>query len=124
MEEKASGVILRVRPFTETSLTVNWLTAELGRISTVAKGARRSKSPYTGKLDLYYECDFTFQRSRRSELHTLRDVALRNTNAELRREITNLGLAGYAGTLVELATETETTVPEVFQLFIEYLNAL
>ena len=37
--ESATGIILRTRPFTETSLIVNWLTAEQGRISTVAKGA-------------------------------------------------------------------------------------
>lgn len=124
MEEKASGLILRVRPFTETSLVVNWLTTNSGRISTLAKGARRPKSLFLGKLDLYYQCDFTFQRSRRSDLHILREVALQNTNTELRRDIHALSLAGYAGTLIELATETETALPQVFDLFSEYLHAL
>ena len=31
-----------------------------GRISTVAKGARRPKSPFAGKLDLFYEADFSY----------------------------------------------------------------
>ena len=34
-------MILRTRPLTETSLIVHWLTRDFGRISTVAKGARR-----------------------------------------------------------------------------------
>ena len=67
MDERAEGLILRTRPLTDTSLIVQWLTPALGRISTVAKGARRPKSLFTGKLDLYYEAAFSFQRSRRSE---------------------------------------------------------
>ena len=36
--ERAHGLILRTRPFTETSLIVNWLTPDFGRIrSTLRK---------------------------------------------------------------------------------------
>ena len=37
-------------------------------VATVAKGARRNKSVYRGKLDLFYTAEFSFYRSRRSEL--------------------------------------------------------
>ena len=84
MTESASGIILRTRPLTETSLIVHWLSPNFGRIATVAKGARRPKSPYAGKLDLFYEADFSFSPSRTSELHTLREVRLRKTNSVLR----------------------------------------
>ncbi|MEI2725374.1 MAG: DNA repair protein RecO [Verrucomicrobiota bacterium] len=86
MTEAATGLILRTRALTETSLIVNWLTPNLGRISTVAKGARRPKSTFAGKLDLFYAADFTFQRSRRSNLHTLREIKLRGTHPALRHE--------------------------------------
>ena len=46
MIESATGMILRTRPLTETSLIVHWLTPDFGRIATVAKGARRPKSPF------------------------------------------------------------------------------
>src|SRR3954463_6728725 len=101
MIETARGVILRTRPLTETSLIVNWLTPDLGRISTVAKGARRPKSPFRGKLDLFYELDFSFQRRRRSELHTLREVSVRDMHPDLRRELAHLQQAAYAATLIE-----------------------
>jgi len=42
MTESAIGLVLRVRPLTETSLIIHWLTPALGRIATVAKGARRA----------------------------------------------------------------------------------
>jgi len=120
----ATGLILRTRPLTETSLIVNWLTPQFGRVSTVAKGARRPKSPFLGKLDLFYEGDFTFARSRRSELHTLREVSLRETHAALRRELGLLQQAAYGAALVEQTTETETPLPEIHALFSSFLNSL
>lgn len=116
MIESATGLILRTRPLTETSLIVNWLTPEQGRISTVAKGARRPKSPFAGKLDLFYLADFSFTRSRRSELHTLREVSLRETHASLRTELGYLQQASYCAGLIEQATERETPLPAVYQL--------
>jgi DNA repair protein RecO (recombination protein O) len=53
MIETATGLIFRTRSLTETSLIVQWLTPHLGRLATVAKGARRVKSPFHGKLDLF-----------------------------------------------------------------------
>ena len=110
MIESASGLILRTRPLTETSLIVNWLTSAQGRISTVAKAARRPKSPFAGKLDLFYLADFSFTRSRRSELHTLREVSLRATHSALRNELGYLQQAAYCATLIEQATERDTPV--------------
>ena len=86
MVERAQGLILRTRPLTDTSLIIHWLTPDFGRIATVAKGARRPQSPFRGKLDLFYLAEFSFSRSRRSELHALREVVLRETRSALREE--------------------------------------
>lgn len=122
--ERAHGLILRTRPFTETSLIVNWLTPEFGRLSTIAKGARRTKSPFRGKLDLFYEAEFSFQRSQKSELHTLREVVLRETNVALRHELGYLRQAAYCAALIEQSTETQTPLPEIYELFLGFLHAL
>ena len=122
MVETTSGLVLRTRPLTETSLIVHWLTADLGRLATVAKGARRPKSPFIGKLDLFYRADFSFARSQRSELHTLREVNLRETHEKLRQDIGMLQQAAYCATLIEQTTETETPMPVIFSLFGELLQ--
>lgn len=124
MIENASGIILRVRPLTETSLIVHWLTPQFGRIATVAKGARRLKSPFLGKLDLFYEADFSFNRSRRSELHALREVSLRDSHPALREALARLNQAAYTAALVEQTTETETPLPEIHALFAGFLRLL
>jgi len=116
MIESAYGLVFRTRRFTETSLIVNWLTPALGRLSTVAKGALRPKSPFQGKLDLFYEADFNFVRSRASDLHTLREVSVRDTHPPLRQDLERLRQAAYGAALVELITERETPLPEIFEL--------
>ena len=124
MIQSATGIILRTRPLTETSLIVHWLTPDLGRLATVAKGARRPKSPFLGKLDLFYLADFSFSRSRRSDLHTLREVNLRETHAPLRGDILKLRQAAYAAAFIEQATESETPLPAVFELLRGFVDHL
>ncbi len=124
MIESASGLILRTRRLTETSLIVHWLTPNLGRIATVAKGALRPKSPFRGKVDLFYFADFSFMRSRRSELHTLREVSVRETYPAIRRELGRLQQASYAAALVEQVTETETPLVEIFELVQKFFDVL
>jgi DNA repair protein RecO (recombination protein O) len=124
MIETANGLVLRTRPLTETSLIIHWLTPALGRLAVVAKGARRPKSPFRGKLDLFYLADFSFSRSRRSELHTLREVSLRETHRALRHELGYLRQASYCAALIEQATETETPLPAIYDLMAGLLRHL
>jgi DNA repair protein RecO (recombination protein O) len=95
---------------------VHWLTPDLGRVATVAKGARRANSVFRGKLDLFYEADFSFARSRRSELHTLREVSLRQTHVRLREDLHALQQAAYCTALLEQTTETESPLPGIHAL--------
>lgn len=124
MTERTQGLILRTRPLTETSLIVHWLTPDLGRLATVAKGARRPNSPFRGKLDLFYLCDFSFARSRRSQLHILREVVLRDTHQALRHELARLQQASYCAALIEQTTEAETPLPQLFKLLAGLLDHL
>jgi len=122
--EAASGLILRTRLLTETSLILHWLTPELGRIATVAKGARRAKSPFAGKLDIFYAAEFSFSRSRSSDLHNLREVKLHQTHGAIREDMAKLQQAAYVANFLEQATETETPLPEIFELVRGFLKFL
>ncbi len=122
--DRATGVILRVRPLTETSLIVHWLTREWGRLALVAKGARRPQSPYRGRLDLFHEAEFTFSRSRRSDLHTLRELMLAQTHPHLREDWGKLKQASYCAMLIEDLCESDTPIPEIFDLFVQVLRSI
>jgi DNA repair protein RecO (recombination protein O) len=122
--ERATGVVLRTWPLTDSSLIVHWLTGGLGRLATVAKGARRNKSPFRGQLDLFYLADLSFARSRRTDLHTLREVKVLETHPGLRRDLAVLQQASYCALLIEQTTETESPLGALFDQFTSLLAAL
>jgi DNA repair protein RecO (recombination protein O) len=124
MEERATGIILRTRPLTETSLIALWLTADHGRLATVAKGALRPKSAFRGKLDLFYSAEFSYSRSRRSELHTLKEMRLIDTHSRLREELGYVQQASYAAALIDQTTETDTPLPGLYELFTGFISCL
>lgn len=124
MVETTTGLILRKRRLTESSLILHWLTPAHGRLATVAKGALRPKSAFRGKLDLFYEAEFSFNRSRRSDLHTLTEVRTTDIHPLLRHELLYLQQACYCAELVEQSTETETPLPEVYDLMRALLSHL
>ncbi len=103
---------------------VSWLTLEHGRLKTLARGALRPKSAFAGGLDLFFECEIAYARSARSELHPLREAALRNPRDGLRRDYGRVELAAYFVELVELAVEPEHPVPEVYSLLQRALGYL
>ena len=63
-------------------------------------------------------------RDRRSDLHKLHEVNLRETHGEIRRDIVKLRRVAYATAFIEQATETETPLPAVYELLREFLGCL
>lgn len=122
--EHTTGLVLRTMPFMETSLIVRWLTPTFGRLSTIAKGARRPRSPFRGKLDLYYECALSFHRSRRSTLHILREVVVHDMHPALREDFQRLSQVAYCALWIERVTEEETPVPRFHAMLQDLIGAL
>lgn len=114
--QSTSAILLRKRKFSDTSLIVSWCTESLGCIQTMAKGARRAKSPFAGKLDLFFETDIAIVSSRKSNLHTLTEVALRNPFVGIRQNYLRTQTAAYFVELIEVCTERDHHEPEVFAL--------
>lgn len=114
--ETTNAIVLRKRKFSDTSLVISWCTESLGCIQTVARGALRPRSPFGGKLDLFFEAEIQIARSRRSNLHTLTEVALRNPFAGIRQSYRRTQAAAYFCELIERCTERDHCEPELFAL--------
>ena len=124
--ESTEAILLRKRKFSDTSLIVSWCTESFGCVQTVAKGARRPKSSFAGKLDLFFEAEISIVRSRKSDLHTLTEVVLKNPFAGIRSNYLRTQTAAYFVELIEICTERDHREPELFGLLrraFGYLNA-
>ncbi|MFN2476078.1 MAG: DNA repair protein RecO [Chthoniobacterales bacterium] len=124
--ESTTGILLRRTKLSDTSLIVSWCTSSLGCVKTVAKGARRAKSPFAGKLDLFFEAEIQIARSKKSDLHTLREVALTNPFGGIRASYLRMQAAAYFVELIEICTESDHHDAELFSLLqraFAYLSA-
>lgn len=123
--QSGRGMILRLTKLSDTSLIVTWCVEGHGLVKTVAKGARNPKGKFAGKLDLFFIADIEWAESRKSELHTLREVQPHKYHGKLRGQYRDVLLGGYFASLVEHVMESGHSEDEVFDLLrrgIDYLN--
>ena len=114
--QSTAAILLRKRKLSDTSLIVSWCTESLGCVQTVARGARRAKSVFAGKLDLFFEAEIQIAPSRRSNLHTLTEVVLKNPYGGIRQNHLRTQTAAYFVELIEICTESDHHEPELFSL--------
>lgn len=120
--ERSVGIITRLTKLTDTSLIVHWFTEDAGLIKTVAKGARRPKSPFAGRLDLFFSAEVHWAPARKGELHTLREVQPGNYRPGLRKDYHATLLAAYCCRLLEQAVERDHPEPELHDLLTRALD--
>jgi DNA repair protein RecO (recombination protein O) len=118
------GIVLNLHPLTDSSLIVTWLTRDRGRMKTVAKAARRPTSPFAGQLDLFYIATLTYAESKRSELHTLRELKLIRQPERLRKDYNGLKAASSLAEYLGKALEPEFPDPPLYEMCKSYLETL
>ena len=121
---KAEAITIRLTDFSETSQVAAFYTREFGRLSALAKGAKRPRNNFEGRLDLLCHNAIVFARKTRSTLHTLTECKLLDRFLGLRADVSRLYAALYAAELVRETTPDEEGQPPVFDLLLGTLRAL
>ena len=122
--ETVNAILIRRIRFSETSLILTWFSQETGKLKTIAKGALRPGHPLAGKIDLFFRCQLTFSRARKSEIHTLRELVVVDPFLTIRTEYLSMLTASYFTELVEETTEPEHAEPGIYDLLHRGLNYL
>ncbi|MBV8376295.1 MAG: DNA repair protein RecO, partial [Verrucomicrobia bacterium] len=124
MAELLNGVLLRRFRHSDTSLILTWFTDLHGKTKTIAKGALRPSSVFAGKLDLFYHCDLLLTYSRKTDLHLLREVSIKDTFEKIRTDYLKTSAASYFVELIEKVTELDHPAPELYGLLLRALGYL
>ncbi len=96
-----------MRDYAETDRILTVLTAHHGKLSVLAKGARRSTTRFGGALDLANRVQLIYY-VRRSGLHLLRETALLESFPQLREDLDRLEAALWGLTLADRVLPAET----------------
>lgn len=124
MFDKTTAIALRISPFSRTSLVVNWLTRDKGRLTTMVKGALRPKSDFLGQFDLFYTCEIVFYSRDFNHLHILRECAIDMPRTALRSTWRACAAASYLCDLVWRISPPSEPAPETYDLLSATLDLL
>ena len=122
--EQSTAIVLRAIEFSETSLIVTLLTRDLGRISAIAKGARRPKGPFEGALDLLAVCRVVVLKKASDNLDILTEAKLHRRFRGGERSLPRLYAGYYVAEMLRLLTENHDPHQDVYDLTITTLDQI
>ncbi len=99
---KTEAIVLRSNDYSEADRILTLFTRTNGKLSAIAKGAKKSKRRFVGRLDLITCVEAMLFRNRSMEMVRLDDARLIDGYTELKADMERLGYASY---MVELADE-------------------
>ena len=121
---RSDAVILRTRDHGESDRLVTFFSSAQGKLTGIAKGARRSKRRFVHTLEPLSLVQLTYVERAPSSLVRIDASELRNPFTVLRQDLARLGYASLGAELVlELAPEREAN-PALFALLAQYLERL
>jgi DNA repair protein RecO (recombination protein O) len=116
--------VLRAQPYRDSDLIVTLFTEELGKVSALARGGRRSQKRFAGALGQLVVSAFELSRSPRAELWTLESATVEREWMDLSLDVAAVAHASYALELVREMLPSETPEPEVLALMVELWDSL
>jgi len=121
---QTEALILRAVDFGESDRIVHLLVPESGRLTAIAKGARRSVRRFPGTLDLFNHLRVEVERRRSTVMYRLEQARLFETFGPLRRDPARFALGCYLLELLDRLAPEGGTRADSEQLFGFALGAL
>ena len=121
---KLRGVVLRTVDYGESDRVVTLLTADRGKLSAFARGARASRRRFAGALEPFTLVALEARERRGAELVSLESAQVERSFAALRGDLARIACAAYACELARELTREAEPHPDLFHLLCAYLEAL
>lgn len=112
--EKGEGIVIRQVDFSESSRVMTIFTREFGKISAMAKGAKRLKGPFESALDLLTICNIVFLRKSSGALDLLTEAKLIHRFKAKERSLESLYAGYYVAELLGSLTEEYDPHPVLY----------
>jgi len=117
------AIVLRWRSYGESDKIVTLLTRDFGKLTGIAKGAKRSRRRFPGSLEVLARVRVQYRRRPEASLAFLESADLLAPMGEL-ADPARFAYGGYLVELVDRLTVEEHVVPELYDLLAEALAAL
>lgn len=119
---KDEGVVLKTIKLGEADRIVTLFTRDHGKVRAVAKGIRKTKSRFGGRLEPFTHAALIVYRGR--NLDTITQVDILTSFDEVRTDYARLTAAAALAELVEKVTPDRERAVSTYRLLLEGLDAL
>lgn len=116
------GLILRETAYKEADVMLTVLTECAGKLSVVARGAKRKGSRVSAAIQLFAYSEFTLYEN--AGRYTLNEAEPIELFYGIRDDLMKLSLASYFSEVLEQAADADTINPELLRLGLNSLFAL
>jgi DNA repair protein RecO (recombination protein O) len=120
---KTEGIVLRSLRYGEADRILHFYTPRRGRISAIAKGVRRARSRFGGRLEPFFRLQLDMHEGR-GELLTVTGAETVEAYSYLRTDARALDAAARACDAVGRLFETDEPHPNVYNLLCRRLTLL
>jgi DNA repair protein RecO (recombination protein O) len=118
------AIVLRTMKYSESSLIAALFTRDHGKISIIAKGARRKSRPFGASIEAMNHVRAVIYFKAQRELQLLTQCDLVERYPALVEDLPRMGIGMAAVELLHLATEHDEAHPEVFQLTVDLFRSV
>jgi len=113
---------LRGRQLGEADRILTLFTRESGKLDAVAKGVRRTRSHFAGRLEFANECDFVMHRGRSLDVVVSAEI-LRTPWSRL-VEPERYAVASVVAEMIDAFCEPDLGLPDVYELLVAAIAAV
>lgn len=124
MLKKDKGICIRTTDYSESSQIISFFTAQNGKLSLIAKGARRAKSSFSGPVELCTAADIVFSIKEGEKLGTLTEFNPFFLGFALRKKLFALNCGFFACELLNLFTKELDPHPAMFNETVNFFQKL
>jgi DNA repair protein RecO (recombination protein O) len=121
---KHEAIVLKVLPFKDSDLIVKLLTRTSGKLSAVARFARKSKRRFAGGIDIFDVGQFELRRQK-EDLFFLEKISPSQPFIQLRQDFEKMVAGSYLLEACDLTLKEETGNEEIlYTTLIKSLSAI
>jgi DNA repair protein RecO (recombination protein O) len=124
IEERTPAIVLRTRAYAESDKIVTFLSRDWGKLTGIAKGAKRSRRRFVNVLEPFTHVQLRFRPSRSEDLMFILGCeliqAFRRPSADLER----FALASYVVELADVMVAGREAGQEMYDLVLTGLSTL
>jgi len=118
------AIVLRRIDFGDYDLILNFFTLNDGKISVIAKSAKKSIKRFSGVLEPFSILDVVCSSSRGKGLPILQEATLKQPFSKIREDIVKIAYASYWAELINVWMEDGKKQVKIYQLFQYVLGEL